>query len=559
MMAGVRDMGKRKIGLRQVNRLQRLRTKRTASVTFGLSAAFLVVLAAAVPQLPTPSTITDRASLLRNAGGGPPGGEVASMVVDPRSDQTLYASLVSAGIFKSVDSGASWTETGPDVPSTLSRFELTFDSANPKALFAENLGAYFVTLDGGGSWRTVKATPESLRGWPRRAKRRAEPDIWPKGAVTVIDDALVVRPSGRRGTAYAATSSGVMKTIDNGTSWESVNTGLTGIWSRVVAVAGGSQPEVLLVESGIHRLYRSSDGGESWTSAALPEANEHGYSSKVWAEPAGSIYARVHDKLFKSTDTGSTWTSVAGGRKDITQIVVSPAEPRAMFAATSSQLLKSIDGGEHWTPMTTGLPSGMPMAGIQLDPRDPSRLYATAMFQRVHRSVDGGETWTPLAALRQISIRCEVLPDPDSPNVIYLLTRGTYIESSEGDVFRTMDGGNTWTLVAVSPSGAMPIDFLGLVPSHPATLFAGAQLRGAEAYALFRSTDQGATWARSDAGLPPASPVTSIVADPANPGNLFAGTGRGVFRSSDGGKQWRPTGARQVASPGAQRQLPLER
>ncbi len=543
-----------------MNPLQRFRATGTAPASFGLSATLLLALAAAVPQLPPLPTKTEQAAPLRaNAGGGPPGGQVVSLVVDPRSDATLYVSLLSAGIFKSVDSGASWTETGPDVPSTLAMFELAFDPANPRVLFAENLRAYFVTLDGGASWRTVKTIPGSLRGWPRRGKRRAEADIWPKGAVTVGDDAIVVRPSGRRGTAYAGTVSGVLKTIDNGISWESANTGLTGISSRVITVAGGSQPDALLVESGMHRLYRSSDGGESWASIALPQTNEHGYLSNVWAGPAGPIYARTHNEFFKSTDAGATWSTVAGGRQGLTQIVVSPAEPRTMFAAASAQLLKSIDGGEHWTPMTTGLPSDMPLATIQLDPRDPSRLYATAMFQRVYRSVDGGATWTPLAALRQTAMRCEVLLDPDSPNLIYLLTRGTYIESSEGDVFRTTDGGNTWTPVAVSPSGAMPIDFLGLVPSHPATLFVGAQLRGAEAYALLKSTDRGATWTRSDTGLPPASSITSIIADPANPRNLFAGTGRGVFRSFDAGEHWQPTGTRQVASPGAQRQLPLER
>ena len=61
---------------------------------------------------------------------------------------------------------------------------------------------------------------------------------------------------------------------------------------------------------------------------------------------------------------------------------------------------------------------------------------------------------------------------------------------------------------------------------------------------LFRSTDRGATWTRSDFGLPHAGAVTSIVADPGNSRMLFAGTGRGVFRSVDGGEHWQPTQAK---------------
>jgi photosystem II stability/assembly factor-like uncharacterized protein len=476
--------------------------------------------------------------------GGPPGGEVLSLTVDSRSPKTLYASVMSAGIFKTVDGGAHWTETGPDVSSSLAMFELAFDPSNPTALYAENLGSFYRTLDGGASWLRVKSVPASLRSWARGDKRSRKVGPWPKGAVGLKEGTIVVREPGKPSTAYAGTTSGILKTTDSGTSWAPANTGLSGGWATVLAVMPGDPPSLLA-----HRppagLYRSTDGGDSWTSIGPPLADTPVFQVSAVPGSPRTLVAPTRDGIYSSADGGASWTALAGNWPEgLSRLAMGPAGSATMYAEAAKGVMKSVDGGVHWTAMTAGLPAKMPMARVVLDQGAPARLYAWAMFERLYRSLDAGATWGPLAELPRRPFRFEVLPDPDSQDVIYIRTVGTYVESSEGDIYRTTDGGNTWTEVAVYASGAVPMDFLAVVSSHPATLFAGVQGRGSEPYALLKSTDRGATWTRSDIGLPPAGPVTSIVADPGNPRMLFAGTGRGVFRSVDGGERWQPTQAK---------------
>jgi len=543
-----------------MNPPERLHTKATSRVTFQWPAALLSVFALAFAHGQAPTSDEQARRPGANAGGGPPGGQVVSLVIDPRSDETLYVSLLDAGIFKTVDAGGTWTEIGPDTPWSVAWFNLVFDPANPGALYAENLGTFYVTTDGGASWRRVTAVPSSLHGWPPGDERRADAGPWPEGAVALWGKRLVVGPWATRGTAYAGTASGLLKTTDNGLTWQPANTGLSGIWSRVLAVVSGDQP-IVIVESGSRRPYRSADGGDSWAPVGLPAADDSDPLVNLVPGPAGTLYARTRSRVFRSTDAGTTWSAFSADWQDLRLFAFGPAGSATVYATTEKGLVKSVDGGIRWTPMTTGLPAKPLYFGLWVDPIDPSRLYASTFMEGVYRSLDGGANWTALTPLPRYAMYWEVLPNPDARDVIYLFARGVYIESSEGDIFRTTDGGRTWTRLTVTSSGNMPMDFLALVPSHPATLFAGAYLRGNEAYAyaLFRSTDQGATWTRSDTGLPPAGPVTSLLADPADPRRLFAGTGRGVFRSSDGGEHWQPTNAVQASSSGAQLRPPIDR
>jgi len=500
--------------------------KSTLWTTFQLPAVLLSALAFAFAHEQVPTSIEQARRQGAKAGGGPPGGEVVSLVIDPRSDETLYVSLLSAGIFKTVDAGSTWAEAGPNITSSAAAFDLVFDPADPRALYAQNLGSFYLTIDGGASWRRVTAVPSSLHGWPRSDQRRSDARPWPRGAVAPGGKRLVVGPSARPGTAYAGTTSGLLKTTDNGLTWQPANTGLSGVWSRVVAVVSGDRPTVL-VESSAGRPYRSADGGDSWALVGLPTADDSDPLVNVVPGPAATLYARTRSRVFRSTDTGTTWSAFGADWQGLNHLAFGPAGSATVYATTAKGLVKSVDGGIRWTPVTTGLPAE-PLFGVTVDPIDPSRLYASPAFKGVYRSLDGGASWTALT-LPGHAMHWEVLPDRDAPGVIYLFARGVYIESSEGDIFRTTDAGKTWTLLAVTSLGAMPMDFLALVSSHPAMLFAGAHLRGVEAYALFRSTDRGATWTRSDAGLPLASPVTSVIADPANPRELFCGHQQGCL------------------------------
>jgi photosystem II stability/assembly factor-like uncharacterized protein len=113
--------------------------------------------------------------------------------------------------------------------------------------------------------------------------------------------------------------------------------------------------------------------------------------------------------------------------------------------------------------------------------------------------------------------------------VVFAAVRGGGVSS--GGVFRSTDGGRTWSPTAVNVSA----NVVAFDPTNPNTVYAGAS-------GIFKSTDGGTTWSAINQGLTNAGGVLSIVVDPQNPSTVYAGTNGGCFKSTDGGQTWLPTG-----------------
>jgi len=95
-------------------------------------------------------------------------------------------------------------------------------------------------------------------------------------------------------------------------------------------VLAGDQP-TLLVESNFHRLYRSADGGDSWTSIGPAVPDDSGYRVNLVPGPAGTLYAQTRGGVFRSMDAGMTWTRSDTGlppASPVTSIVAEPGNRR---------------------------------------------------------------------------------------------------------------------------------------------------------------------------------------------------------------------------------------
>jgi photosystem II stability/assembly factor-like uncharacterized protein len=119
--------------------------------------------------------------------------------------------------------------------------------------------------------------------------------------------------------------------------------------------------------------------------------------------------------------------------------------------------------------------------------------------------------------------------DPGNSRVVFAALRGGGVSS--GGVFRSTDGGRTWSPTTVTNSA----NVVAFDPTNPSTVYAGAS-------GIFKSTDGGNTWSAVNQGLKNADGVLSIVVDPQNPSTVYAGTDGGCFKSTDGGQSWSPTG-----------------
>jgi len=240
--------------------------------------------------------------------------------------------------------------------------------------------------------------------------------------------------------------------------------------------------------------------------------------------------------------------------------------------AASGGVWKSVNGGTTFKPVFDKQPV-QSIGAIAIDPKNPRVIWvgtgeawmrnSVSIGDGVYKSVDGGENWTNLG-LRTSEHIAKILIDPTETNTVYVCVPGRlWSDSDERGVYKTTDGGKSWTNILKGSNASTGCSLLSMDPAHPETLYAGMwdfRRRGwtfrsggegptaPSGSGLFKSTDGGATWtdlqAPGTAGLPtkPWGRVAVAVA-PSKPDVVYAfieaePPKNGLYRSDDGGRTW---------------------
>ncbi len=303
---------------------------------------------------------------------------------------------------------------------------------------------------------------------------------------------------GRPDTLFVgAVDGGVWKTQDEGRTWTPIFDAQPTQSIGAIAVAP-SDSRILYVGSGegLHRpdlsvgngLYRSADGGATWTHLALggaqqiPElAVDPVDPNRLFAAVLGHPFGPSTERgIYRSDDGGRSWTRVlwvdenTGGSgvkfdphdRNVVYAALwnsrsGPWEDNNEFDGTAGGLFKSTDGGDHWRPLKRGLPDNLSQIDLAVAPSQPGRLYATVATTTpgdyssgaglgVYRSDDGGENWRritedPRPALRIGGGDLPVLKaDPSNADVVY---------SATIVAMKSVDGGVTWVPLRGAPGG----------------------------------------------------------------------------------------------------------
>ena len=174
------------------------------------------------------------------------------------------------------------------------------------------------------------------------------------------------------------------------------------------------------------------------------------------------------------------------------------------------------------------------MQALAIDPSTPATVYA-GTNGGVFKSANGGTSWTAVLTSTEV---LALAIDPSTPATLYA---GTF-----GGVFKTTNGGDSWTAVNSGLTNTTLDSPLAIDPSTPATLYAGASGSGG----VFKSTDGGMIWTNVGSfstGLT-VTQVLALAIDPSTPATLYAGTGNffslggGIFKSINGGTSWTSVG-----------------
>ena len=291
-------------------------------------------------------------------------------------------------------------------------------------------------------------------------------------------------------------------------------------------VADPALPGVFWAGTAQGGIYRSRDGGVSWTSppggapfpgyAVTSLATDPARPGAVWAALTGVVKGGL---LARSTDLGRTfevvrrWEDRAGARV----VAVSQRDRKTVGVGGDWGIELSEDDGLTWRASAPPLDPGSGVSFLAFDPVLPGVLYCGS-FRHPFRSLDGGGTWQRIAnGMVEDTEVFAIDFSPADPNDFWAATCGW--------VYRTTDGAANWTRhregLADRRSQAVRVD-----PRDPNRVLVGTT------GGLFESRDRGKTFRRISADVV----VNAIVFDPRDPSRLIVGTeAEGVLRSEDGG------------------------
>jgi photosystem II stability/assembly factor-like uncharacterized protein len=254
------------------------------------------------------------------------------------------------------------------------------------------------------------------------------------------------------------------------------------------------------------------------------------------------VYAGTEKGVFKSTDAGKSWRPVNAGLSDshVYDLAIDQRHPAILFAGTARSVFKSTNGGTRWRKTSL---SNVATVALALHPHNPRVIYA-ATDDGVYKSSDAGAIWRRVKTAPRVFA---LVIDPQRPATVYA--------GSGAGVFKSTDAGRTWKAMSrgLFPRGSANLNerMEGFVSAmvvnaqRPQTLFLGSE-RG-----VFRSTDAARTWRPTSVGLPVYgsapyffSHVTALAIDPTTPSTLYTGTyeSDGLFKTVDGGSQWTAIG-----------------
>jgi photosystem II stability/assembly factor-like uncharacterized protein len=451
----------------------------------------------------------------------------------------LYLAGDRPQAFRSRDGGKSWEPLTP-LPGETSILALAVSAGGDRLLAGTEGQGLFLSSDWGHTWQPVDEVGQAIVAglWfvsqdGLDAYARTERGLfrttdggqtWQSAATNVEDrvDTLTLDPT--TGWLYLATSGGyVYRSRAGSADWELWGQGLARSGTVFTLHMAPGRPGVWFAgaEAG---LYRSDDGGLHWQEA--DQGPGYPSATALAMTPDGTLFLGTADGVYGSVDGGEHWARRSKGlpATNVLSLAVSPAEPDLIYAGLGGQgVYRSTDAGQTWTARGLGRLSVMALAP---HPGDPQRLYARVAFERVYESRDGGATWA--ARWEGLGLSTEIISvviDPHQPQTLY--AGGTQ------GLFKSQDGGLSWQKTGRELDG-QTIFALMVDRARPDWLYAGAT-QGA-----YRSTDAGQSWTLWGSGLEDIT-VTALAFHPQQAGVVYAGTKyRGVYRSGDGGRTWRP-------------------
>ncbi|HRX96053.1 MAG TPA: T9SS type A sorting domain-containing protein [Bacteroidales bacterium] len=351
-------------------------------------------------------------------------------------------------------------------------------------------------------------------------------------------------------------------------TWEFA--GPTNIGGRITDIEiHPDEPETIYIGASTGGVWKSTDMGASWEYkfeganlisvgdiAIDPEDKNTIYAGT--AEANNASYSFIGDGIYKSTDAGETWQNIGlENSAYISRIVIDHSNSQRIWVAANGNLFtpdsergiyRSEDGGMNWEKVLFVNDSTSATEIVQ-HPTNPDILYA-GMWERmrgltyrhsfglgtgVYKSTDGGDTWTELTnglPFNEDAGRVGLSIAKSNPDVIYAFYD---MPDYEVNVFRTTDGGDSWTQTNDNALDEMNSNFgwyFGQVRVHPQD----EDMVFVMGVGFFRTSNGGASW--MDIGSWDVHVDHHAMCFDETNGRIYLGNDGGLYLSSNNGSSW---------------------
>ncbi len=447
------------------------------------------------------------------------GGRITDIELDPVNPHAFYVAGASGGLFRTFNNGTTW-ECIFQNGGTVSIGDIAVDSKNPQV-------------------------------------------IW-----------IGTGESNNQRSCYWG--DGIYKTTDGGATWTNVGLRDSHHIGRIVIDPANS--DIVYVAAAGHQytfneergLFKTTDGGATWTKS-LSIDDKVGIIDCV-IDPSNSsiLYAAAYERLrrpwhfdgsgpgsaiYKSVDAGATWRRLEGGLPsgDIARIglCISPQNPQILYATISNENAQPSD--EAGATINVGFQGELTQNGYQITqveeggPAVAAGLAVGDILQRLG-TIEVTDIWTLIRAFSalQPNTEVEVVVKRGEEIVTTKLQvgggggaperdeHGMPLRQIGGEIYRTDNGGETWTKVNDRPIGGSPSYYYGQIridPTNHERIFVLS-------VPLYGSEDGGKTWREGNLANSLHVDHHALVIDPRNPSRLTLGNDGGLAISYDAGATW---------------------